>query len=120
MQEIQQSADTLIEEKRPINSGSAQVRLNSFNVEAKKIQFDLNLLVTSDTGKPINKALISIDSAGITAVSDQSGKVCIKALPAGRFSLDIISCGFIAKSILVSIERSGSQELCVLLTSNIG
>jgi len=120
MQEIQQSADTLVEQKRPINSGSAQVRPNSFNVEAKKIQFDLNLFVTSDNGKPINKALISIDSAGITAVSDQYGRVCIKALPLGRFSLDIISCGFIAKNILVSIDRSGSQEMCVLLTSNIG
>jgi len=120
MQDIQQSNETLIEEKRPINFGSAQVSLNNFSVASKKIQSDLNLFVTSDNGKPINKALISIDSAGITAVSDQYGRVCIKALPAGRFSLDIISCGFIAKTILVSIDRSGSQEMCVLLTSNIG
>lgn len=120
MQEIQQSADTLAEEKRPINTGSTQKRHNSFNVKAKKIQSDLNLLVTSDTGKPINKALISIDTAGITAVSDQCGRVCIKALPSGRFSLDVISCGFIAKTMLFSIDRSGSQELCVSLTSNIG
>jgi len=53
MQEIQQSADILIEEKKPINSGSAQLGLNSFNIESKTIQSDLNLLITSDTGKPI-------------------------------------------------------------------
>ena len=120
MQEIQQSADTLVEEKRPINTGSTQKRHNSFNVKAKKIQSDLNLLVTSDTGKPINKALISIDTAGITAVSDQYGRVCIKALPEGRYSMDIISCGFIAKSLLITVDESGSQEICVLLSSNIG
>ena len=120
MQEIQQSADILIEEKKPINSGSAQLGLNSFNIESKTIQSDLNLLITSDTGKPINKALISIDSAGMTAVSDQYGRVCIKEFPLGRFSLDVISCGFIAKTMLVSTNRFDSQGIWVSLTSNIG
>jgi hypothetical protein len=117
---IQQNTDSIIEENEPINSVSVQKGLNSFNFKVRKIQCDLNLLVTSVNGKPINNALISFDSAGLTAVSDEHGRVTMKALPAGRFALDVISCGFIAKTMLVSIDRSGSQELCVLLTSNIG
>jgi hypothetical protein len=120
MQKIQQSTDTLIEEKTPNYSGSVQARFNRPDLAAKKIKSDLNLLITSDIGRPINKALISIDSASITTVSDQFGRVCIKALPAGRYSVDVISCGFIAKSMLVSVDKSGAQEICVLLTSNIG
>jgi len=117
---IQQNTDSIIEENEPINSVSVQKGLNSFNFKVRKIQCDLNLLVTSVNGKPINNALISLDSAGLTAVSDEHGRVTMKALPVGRFALDVISCGYIAKTMVVSIDRSGSQELCILLTSNIG
>jgi hypothetical protein len=120
MQKIHHDSDTLTEQERPSHFGSVQCSLNDLNVAAKRIHSDLNLFVTSDMGKPLSKALISIDSASITAVSDQAGKVCIKALPEGRYSMDIISCGFIAKSLLISVEESGSQEICVLLSSNIG
>lgn len=121
MQKIQQSTDTLIEQEMPIYTDSVAVRFKKgLGVVKKKVQSDLNLFITSDNGKPVNKALISIDSVNITAVSGQAGKVCIKALPEGRYSMDIISCGFIAKSLLISVEESGSQEICVLLSSNIG
>lgn len=120
MQKIHHDSDTLTEQERPSHFGSVQCSLNDLNVAAKRIHSDLNLFVTSDMGKPLSKALISIDLVSITAVSDQSGRVCIKALQAGKYHLDIISPGFIAKSILVSIVEPGSQEICVQLTSNIG
>ena len=120
MQKIHHDSDTLTEEKLPKFKDSVQVSFKNFNVAAKSFQSDLNLYVTSDSGKPLNKALISIDLAGITAVSDQSGRVCIKALQAGKYHLDIISPGFIAKRILVSVAESGSLEICAQLMSNIG
>jgi hypothetical protein len=120
MQKIHHDSDTLIEQEPPKYSDSVQVSFNNLNVAAKRFQSDLNLYVTSDSGKPLNKAFISIDLASITAVSDQSGRVCIKALQAGKYYLDIISPGFIAKRILISIVEPGSQEIYAKLTSNIG
>ena len=120
MQKIHHDSDTLIEQEPPKYSDSVQVSFNNLDVAAKRVQSDLNLYVTSDSGKPLNKVFISIDKASITAVSDQSGRVCIKALQAGKYYLDIISPGFIAKRILVSIVEAGSQEICAQLTSNIG
>ncbi|MDP3467108.1 MAG: carboxypeptidase-like regulatory domain-containing protein [Daejeonella sp.] len=120
MQKIHHDSDILIEQELPTPSNSVLVSFKNLNVAANRFQSDLNLYVTSDSGKPLNKALISIDSASLTAVSDQSGKVCIKSLPAGRYHLDIICPGFIAKSILIYIDESGSQEIFAQLTSNIG
>ena len=120
MQKIHHDSGTLIERELPKYSNSVQVSFNNLNVAAKGFQSDLNLYVTSDSGKPLSKAFISIDLVSITAVADQSGRVCIKALQAGRYYLDIISPGFIAKRILVSVAESGSQEICAQLTSNIG
>lgn len=120
MQNIHQDSGTLIEEELPKIHDSVQVSFKNFNVAAKRFQFDLNLYVTSDKGKPLNNAFISIDLLSITAVSDQSGRVCIKALQAGTYNLDIISPGFIAKRILVSVAESGSLEICAQLMSNIG
>ena len=120
MQKIHHDSDTLTEQENPKRSSSVQGSFNGLNVAAKRVQSDLNLFVTSDSGKPINKVFISIDLASITAVSDQSGRVFVKALPAGRYYLDIISPGFIAKRILVSIVEPGLQEICTQLTSNIG
>lgn len=120
MQKIHRDSDTLIEQELPKYSDSVQVSFNNLNVAARWFQSDLNLYVTSDSGKPLNKVFISIDLASITAVSDQSGRVCIKALQAGRYYLDIISPGYIAKRILVAVVESGSQEICAQLTSNIG
>lgn len=120
MQKIHHDSDTLIEQERPSFTDSVQVSFNNLNVAAKGFQSDLNLYVTSDNGKPLNRAFISIDSVSITAVSDKSGKVCIQALPSGNYHLDIISPGFIAKSIIVYIDESGSKEICAQLTSNVG
>ncbi len=119
MQKFHHDSDTLTEPD--INqSDSVKVLFTKLNRQEKRFQSDINLSVTSDCGKPLSKALISIDIVGITAVSDQSGRVCIKALQAGRYYLDIISPGFIAQRILVSVAESGSQEICAKLTSNIG
>jgi len=120
MQNIHHDSDTLTEQGQTKYSDSLQASFNNLNVAAKRVQSDLNLYVSSDNGKPLNKVFISIDLANITAVSDQSGKVCIKSLPAGRYHLDIICPGFIAKSILIYIDESGSQEIFAQLTSNIG
>lgn len=120
MQKIHHAYDTLTEQELPKFTDSVQVPFNNLNVPAKRFQVDLNLYVTSDSGKPLNRVYISIDLVGITAISDQSGRVCIKAIQAGRYYLDIISPGFIAKRILVSIVEPGSQEICAQLTSNIG
>lgn len=120
MQKIHQDSDTLIEQELTNYSDSVQVSFNRLNVAAKRFQSDLNLHVTSENGKPLIKAFVSIDLASITAVSDQFGRVFIKALPAGKYHLDIISPGYIAKRILVSIDKTGLQEICTQLTSNIG
>lgn len=120
MQKIHHDSDTLIKQEQPKYSDSVQVSFNNLNVAAKRFQSDLNLYVSSDSGKPLNKAFISIDSVSKTAVSDQSGRVCIKALQAGTYYLDIICPGFIAKRIQVSIIEAGSQEICTQLTSNTG
>lgn len=120
MQKIHRDSDTLIVAELPEYSNSVQVSFNNLNVAAERFQSDLNLYVTSDNGKPLNRAFISIDSVNITAVSDQSGKVYIKALQAGRYYLDIIFPGFISKRILVAIIEPGSQEIHAQLTSNIG
>ncbi|MFA6945321.1 MAG: carboxypeptidase-like regulatory domain-containing protein [Pedobacter sp.] len=120
MQKIHLDSDTLIEQELPTYSDPVQVSVKNLSIAAQRFQFDLNLYVTSDSGKPVSKALISIDSISRTAVCDHSGRVCIKALPAGRYHLDIISLGFIAKSILVCLDEPGSHEICAQLTSNIG
>jgi len=120
MQNIHHYSDTLTEQEQPNYSDSTQTSFNNLNVAAKRVQSDLNLYVSSDSGKPLNKALISIDLVSITAVSDQSGRVCIEALQAGTYYLDIICPGFIAKRIHVSVAESGSQEICAQLKSNIG
>ncbi len=120
MQKVHHDPDILVEEDLPNYSDSVKVSSTKLSTAPKRVQYDINLYVTSDSGKPLSKALISIDSAGITAVCDQSGRVCIKALPVGRYFLDIISPGFIAKSILISNFESRSREICVQLSSNIG
>jgi len=120
MQNIHHDFDTLVEQELPQYSDSVQVTFTKLNVATKCFQSDLNLYITSECGKPLSKALISIDLAGITAVSDQLGRVCIKALSGGKHHVDIISPGFIAKSILISIVEPGSQEISAQLISNIG
>ncbi len=120
MHNIHHDSDTMIEQELPKHSDSIQLSFTKLKVAAKGFQSDLNLYVTSDSGKPLSRALISIDLVGITAICDQSGKVCIKALPAGRYHLDIISQGFIAKRILVSIVEPGLQEISAQMISNIG
>ena len=120
MQKIHQDDSDMLIEQEPTISNSVPVSFTNLNVAAKRVQSDIILYVTSNSGKPLSKALISIDLAGRTAVCDQSGRVCINSLPEGRYLLDIISPGFIAKSILVSVFESGSQKICAQMTSNIG
>lgn len=120
MHNIHHDSDTLIEQELSQYSDSVQVSFTKFHVAANGLQSDLNLYVTAECGKPLSKALISIDSVGITAISDLLGKVYIKDLPGGRFHLDIISPGYIAKSILISIVETGLHEINAQLISNIG
>ena len=80
----------------------------------------LNLsVVDSSTGRPVSHALISMDSIGKTAVCGPCGKVTLNDLNSGIYLLDIISPGFIAQTISLSIHDTGSHELEVKMISNI-
>lgn len=121
MQKFHLDSDKVIEYESAHFSDSIQGSSEINNSDIKGIiQSDLNLFLESDFGKPINRAFISMDLASITAVCDQFGKVSIKAIPVGTYQLDIISPGYIAKAIFISIFDSKTQEIRIQLSSNIG
>ncbi|MBM3401456.1 MAG: hypothetical protein FJY21_03935 [Bacteroidetes bacterium] len=121
MQKLDLDSDKVIEHGSAQFSDSIHGSFAINNSDTKGIiQSDLNLFIMSDSGKPINRAFISIDLAGITVVCDKFGKVSIRAIQVGTYQLDIISPGYIAKAIFISIFDSKTQEMRVQLSSNIG
>lgn len=71
---------------------------------------DLELLVQDDeTGKPITKAMIGIDSVNRTAVCNEQGRISIAQLPVGKYLIDIIMPGY--KAGLLDIDLSGGGSL---------
>lgn len=80
---------------------------------------DFNLIVTdSDNGRPVCRAMISIDAIGLTAICNNSGKVRMIGILPGSYRLDIIALGCIARSIDVIILADDLQELLVKMVSN--
>ena len=80
---------------------------------------DFELLVTdSETGRPIPKAMISIDAAGRTAVCDTQGKVLIQQVISGNFMVDVIVYGYIANSTVVHLSSQQLNMLNVKMVRN--
>lgn len=75
---------------------------------------DLELYVTdSTTGKPIPKAMISIDSISRTAVCDNQGKVLMQEITSGYLNLDVIVWGYKASSFKVFLSGRNKNLLHV-------
>lgn len=84
------------------------------------VKADVTLqIISAERACPIAHAMISIDSIGMTAVCNHSGITCLKALPAGTYSIDIISAGYIAQTVIVNISDSVNRNLQVMMVSNI-
>jgi len=80
---------------------------------------DIELLVTdSETGRPISKAMISVDTIGRTAVSDIHGKVLINDVVSGGFIVDVIVFGYTANSTLVHVSAKELNTLNVRMVRN--
>lgn len=117
MQDINSHSETFEHKDAPFDSGSVIERIRTV-ADSLKGELDLQV-VCSERGYPVSNAMISIDSIGMTAVCDQLGRVCLNALPPGRYYIDVISAGYIAQSVLVSIQAAGAQKLLVKMISNI-
>lgn len=120
MKDLNRDSDTLVLQEELVYSRTIVDNVQSFAGSEKQIIGNLNLsVVHSESGRPVSNALISIDSVGKTAVCGPCGKVSLNGLPPGKFLLDIISPGFIAQSISISIHVNGSYDLEVKMISNI-
>ena len=120
MKDLNRDSGTLVLQEELIFPRTIVDNFQSFAGSEKQIIGNLNLsVVHSESGRPVSNALISIDSIGKTAVCDPCGKVCLNGLSIGKYLLDIISPGFIAQSISMSIHVNGSYDLEVKMISNI-
>ncbi|MES3017328.1 MAG: hypothetical protein V4721_06095 [Bacteroidota bacterium] len=80
---------------------------------------DLDLSITdSETGKPISKAMISIDTQGRTAICDAVGKIRLQKVLSGNFVLDVIVPGYIAASIMIYLSAKQQGSLKIRMVSN--
>ncbi len=80
---------------------------------------ELELLVTdSETGRPISKAMISMDKIGRTALCDGQGKVLIQDVLSGDLMLDVIIYGYAAHSTMVHLSAQESNMLNVKMVRN--
>lgn len=120
MKDLIFNSDTLVLEEDLVFSGFNIENIESFSVSKQQITGNLNLSVIDfESGRPVSNALISIDSIGKTAVCGSCGKVCLYNLVSGKHDVDIISHGFIAQSLSITIHDSGSYYLEVKMISNI-
>ncbi|WP_411274108.1 hypothetical protein [Daejeonella sp.] len=80
---------------------------------------DLDLVVTdSVTGKPIPKAMISIDLISRTAICDNQGKALIPGVLSGIVSLDVVVWGYIASSTTVFLSHRDRNLLHIKMISH--
>jgi len=108
----------ILDDRKPL-SHSASI-LEKARTLSGSVKGELYLQVVCDERKiPVRNALISIDNIGITAVCDQDGKVFINNLLPGRYSVDVICAGYVARSVWVNIEESALSKLQIKMTSNI-
>lgn len=93
----------------------SQEYFNRYQEVAGLLSFtDIELLVIDcENGKPISKAMVSIDMLGRTAVCDDHGKVLIKTVLSGSFIVDIIVPGYIAGSKIINFSALISNRITV-------
>lgn len=92
---------------------------NSLESLQNQLIKSVNLAVIhKETKKPISNALISIESLGKTAVCNSEGEVCLTDLKPGEYSVDVISPGFVAQTVLISVSHNDSVEYKVKMESN--
>lgn len=120
MQEPNQES-SILEAPAELNyTDATPFKSGNFSSSNECLYTELKLKVwASESGRPVSRAMVSIDSIGRTAVCDHAGAACITALSPGKYLVDIISPGFIAVSTVAIIEGSGSQELKIKMVSNI-
>jgi hypothetical protein len=120
MKDLIRDSDTLVHQEDLVVSSSIVDTIPALTGSKNQIIGNLNLtVVDSVSGRPVSHALISIDNIGKTAVCGPSGKVSLNNLKPAKYLLDIISPGFIAQTISLSIHVNGSYELVVKMISNI-
>jgi len=120
MKDLIRDSDTLVLQEELVISSPIIENVHAFAGSENQIIGNLNLsVVHSESGRPVSNALISIDSIAKTAMCGPCGKVSINDLKPGKYLLDIISAGFIAQTISLSIHVNGSFDLQVKMISNI-
>jgi hypothetical protein len=120
MKDLIRDSDTLVLQEELVFSSPIADNVRAFSGTDNQIIGNLNLsVVHSESGLPVRNALISIDSIGKTAVCEPCGKVSIRDLGPGKYLLDVISPGFIAQTISITIHVNGSYDLEVKMISNI-
>jgi hypothetical protein len=101
------------------NSGTIIEKNHSLNGQENQLMKSLNLsVIHSENDRPVSNALISIESLGKTAVCNSDGEVCLTKLKPGKYHIDVISPGFIAKRISILIPVGDSAQLRVKMISN--
>lgn len=75
-------------------------------------------VIHKDTQRPVSNALISIESIGKTAICNSEGQICLSDLKPGEYLVDIISPGYVAKTVTVSVSIEKSAEYKVKMESN--
>lgn len=118
MKDFNRDSDTLVLQEELVISSPIIDNIQTFAGSENQIIINLSV-VHSENGRPVSNALISIDSIGKTAICGPCGKVSINDLNPGKYLMDIISPGFIAQTISLSIHVNGSYDLVVKMISNI-
>lgn len=72
----------------------------------------------AESGRPIPRAMISLDTISLTDVCDKEGKVLLKDLLTGSYPIDIIVPGYIAFSTVLNLDNYNSNRLNVKMISN--
>lgn len=75
-------------------------------------------VIDSETGKPIPKAMISIDALERTAICDEEGKTMVQKVMSGRFIVDVIFPGYIASSTVSHFSTRQTNKLIIKMVRN--
>lgn len=101
------------------NLGTIIENGNSLESPENQLSNSLNLSVFhKETKKPVSNALISIESIGKTAVCNSKGEICLTDLKPGEYYVDVISPGFVAQTVLISVSHKDCIEYKVKMESN--
>lgn len=120
MKDFIRDSDTLVLQEDLVIPAAIFDNIQALTGSDNHIHGNINLSVIHfESGRPVSNALISIDSISKTAICGPCGKVCLDKLNPGKYLLDIISPGFIAQTISISIHVNGSYDLEVKMISNI-